>query len=269
MTRVISAAILLTILYVTVWWLPWWATVILIAVVAAAAGHELGALANAGAGSGATAFVIVTTTAAALATVFSTRHGAPIGPDGLLAILIAGSLAAALVVLGTSAPAPATIERAAVMALGPLYIGLPLGTAAILHDAHGAPALGWLIAVIAGSDSAQYYTGRAIGRHKLAPRVSPAKTIEGAAGGLAAALIIGALVQPWGLPGIPPSVAAFAGFVLALFGIAGDLFESLLKRSAGVKDSSSLIPGHGGVLDRIDAYLFALPAFYLFLRYLA
>ena len=129
--------------------------------------------------------------------------------------------------------------------------------------------LGWLLAVIAGSDSAQYYAGRALGRRKLAPRVSPAKTVEGALGGLVAAPAIGAALAGWGLPGVPIASAALAALVLAGFGIAGDLFESLLKRSAGVKDSSALIPGHGGLLDRIDSYLFALPMFYLFLRYIA
>jgi phosphatidate cytidylyltransferase len=123
--------------------------------------------------------------------------------------------------------------------------------------------------VVAGSDTAQYYTGRALGRRKLAPRVSPGKTIEGAAGGLVAAVAIGAALSSWGLPGVAWPGAALGALLLALFGIAGDLFESLLKRSAGVKDSSALIPGHGGVLDRIDAYLFTFPMFYLFLRYIA
>jgi len=99
--------------------------------------------------------------------------------------------------------------------------------------------------------------------------VSPAKTVEGAIGGFVAAAAIGAALAGWGLPGVAPWIAALAALILAGFGIAGDLFESLLKRSAGVKDSSTLIPGHGGLLDRIDSYLFALPMFYLFLRYIA
>src|SRR4030095_1881521 len=120
--------------------------------------------------------------------------------------------------------------------------------------------------VIALSDSAQYYTGRAFGRRKLSPLISPAKTIEGALGGLLVAAHAGALLGPSLLP-VPLSLAAAAGCALLLagFGIAGDLFESLLKRSAGVKDSSNLIPGHGGILDRIDAYLFAAPVFYFWL----
>ena len=107
------------------------------------------------------------------------------------------------------------------------------------------------------------------GRRKLAPVISPGKTIEGAIGGLIVAPIAGALLGRWAMPEVFLGAAAVLALGLALFGMAGDLFESLIKRSAGAKDSSSLIPGHGGVLDRIDAYLFAAPVFYLFLRFIA
>ena len=115
------------------------------------------------------------------------------------------------------------------------------------------------------SDSSQYYTGRLFGRHPLAPAVSPKKTIEGAIGGLVfgtAALVAGG---HWLLPFAETPRLVIAGLAVVVLGICGDLFESRLKRLAGVKDSSSLIPGHGGVLDRIDALLFATPVFYLVL----
>jgi phosphatidate cytidylyltransferase len=119
------------------------------------------------------------------------------------------------------------------------------------------------------SDTAQYYSGRAFGRRLLAPSISPKKTIEGAIGGvifgMAAMAIGGRLVFP--AENVP--VLLFVGAAVVGFGIAGDLFESLLKRSAGVKDSSNLIPGHGGVLDRIDSWLFAAPVYYVFVRYLS
>jgi len=86
-------------------------------------------------------------------------------------------------------------------------------------------------------------------------------------GGLVVAPIAAAALAPWGLPDVPLYIAGVVGLILAAFGVGGDLFESLLKRSAGMKDSSTLIPGHGGVLDRVDAYLFAAPVFYLLLRY--
>ena len=101
--------------------------------------------------------------------------------------------------------------------------------------------------------------------------MSPAKTVEGAIGGLLAATVAGAASGTSALHLAPFNAltGAVVGLLVALFGILGDLFESLLKRSVGVKDSSALIPGHGGVLDRIDSYLFAAPCYYVVLRWLA
>jgi phosphatidate cytidylyltransferase len=118
------------------------------------------------------------------------------------------------------------------------------------------------------SDSAQYYTGRALGRHKLAPAISPSKTIEGAVGGL----VFGTAVMTYGglevFRGVNLWLLVGTSVVVVVLGMVGDLFESLLKRSAGVKDSSTMIPGHGGILDRIDSWLFAAPVFYFFTKYL-
>lgn len=130
----------------------------------------------------------------------------------------------------------------------------------------GAWFLVSLMALIWFADIAAYFTGKAFGRHKLAPRVSPGKTWEGAAGGVLAAtawVLLSAywpgsfgdaLMQRW-----PWWVAALIAIFLAALSIVGDLFESLLKRRAGVKDSSRLLPGHGGVYDRIDALLPVAP----------
>jgi phosphatidate cytidylyltransferase len=126
-----------------------------------------------------------------------------------------------------------------------------------------------LLVVIVVSDSAQYYTGRAFGRRPLSPIISPKKTVEGAIGGV----LFGTLAMV-GLGHYIFDRSTFVtlvilGAVISLLGIVGDLFESLLKRSAGVKDSSNLIPGHGGVLDRIDSWLFAAPVYYMFVRFIA
>jgi phosphatidate cytidylyltransferase len=147
-----------------------------------------------------------------------------------------------------------------------LYIGVPFALIANLRATSGWRATALLVATIAVSDSLQYYSGRLFGRRPLAPTVSPKKTIEGAAGGVVGTAVFLLLVAPAVLPDASRAGATAFGVVVALLGIAGDLFESQLKRVAGVKDSSHLLPGHGGVLDRVDALLFATPAFYLFAR---
>jgi len=129
----------------------------------------------------------------------------------------------------------------------------------------------WLVlaamATVWIADTAAYFSGRAFGRRKLAPQISPGKTWEGVYGALAAVAVYALCLVPFareagfGAAVGVPAVAAWVGFALLLAGISviGDLFESLLKRHAGVKDSGNLLPGHGGVLDRVDALLAAMP----------
>lgn len=117
-------------------------------------------------------------------------------------------------------------------------------------------------------DSAAYFAGRAFGRHKLFPRVSPNKTWEGAAAGFAAAVLAFVLCQRMLLPYLSLRDAVVCGAVVGVLGQIGDLSESLLKRDAGVKDSSSLIPGHGGVLDRFDSLLFVAPVLFFYLDFI-
>ena len=118
------------------------------------------------------------------------------------------------------------------------------------------------------SDTAQYYTGRAFGRRPLAPAISPKKTVEGAIGGFVfGTAAAGGRRRMVAAGRAGRRCARCSASTIVALGIAGDLFESMLKRSAGVKDSSALIPGHGGVLDRIDALLFAAPVYYIVLKY--
>jgi len=114
-------------------------------------------------------------------------------------------------------------------------------------------------------DTAAYLVGRAWGRHPLAPGVSPQKSVEGAVGGLIAAIAAGALARVWFAPFLSWGAALALGALVGVFAQLGDLVESLLKRDAETKESSSLIPGHGGVLDRFDSILFAAPLVYYFL----
>ncbi|MGH9257177.1 MAG: phosphatidate cytidylyltransferase [Vicinamibacterales bacterium] len=185
--------------------------------------------------------------------------GAPRGDLLALVLLGLGWLAAEVLFLGQ------TVDRAAARFLAPWYIGMPLGMLVAVQTIGGRMATLLLVAVIVVSDSAQFYTGRLVGRRPLAPAISPKKTVEGALGGVAAATLFIVLAGPSLLPAAGRLSLALLGVIMVVLGICGDLFESRLKRLAGVKDSATLIPGHGGILDRIDALLFATPAFYVYL----
>ena len=121
-----------------------------------------------------------------------------------------------------------------------------------------------LIGTIWVGDAAAYYGGRAFGCHKLAPQISPNKTVEGSVAGLIGSAVAGVGLGTWLLVGFQVPFLALAALTAAVAGQVGDLAESALKRSAGVKDSSALLPGHGGMLDRMDSLLFAAPVFYWF-----
>jgi phosphatidate cytidylyltransferase len=148
-----------------------------------------------------------------------------------------------------------------------VYLGLPLGALIAIRETRGPEGLFLLMLTVMVSDTAQYYSGRLFGKRPLAPAISPKKTIEGAIGGFVFGTLVLAGAGHWWLPSVPVVIRITLGAAIVALGIAGDLFESMLKRSAGVKDSSALIPGHGGVLDRIDALLFAAPVYYIVLRY--
>ena len=124
-------------------------------------------------------------------------------------------------------------------------------------------------AIVMLTDTGAYYTGRSIGRHKLAPRVSPGKTVEGAIGGFVMAIIAGFLCRLTFFPEIPLVHALALGALLGSIGQIGDLAESLLKRGSDVKDSGTLLPGHGGMLDRVDSILFCAPVLYYYSRFLS
>ena len=125
-------------------------------------------------------------------------------------------------------------------------------------------ALTMFFAMVMLTDTGAYYTGRTIGRHKLAPRISPGKTIEGAIGGFVMAAVAGYLSKLIFFPEIPTAHCLILGAVIGVVGQIGDLSESLLKRGSNVKDSGNLLPGHGGMLDRIDSILFSAPVLYYY-----
>ncbi len=189
---------------------------------------------------------------------------------GLLTVLLVAMLLAEL----RRGASKQTLVNASSTLLGVLYIGWLGAHVVALRELPwtlGVPyAQGMSFALLPfflawTCDTAAYLVGRAWGRHQLAPRVSPQKSVEGAAGGLVASIAAGAVARVWFAPFLSWGLALGLGALVGVFAQLGDLVESLLKRDAEAKESSSLIPGHGGVLDRFDSLLFAAPLVYYFL----
>jgi len=189
---------------------------------------------------------------------------------GLLTVLLVAMLLAEL----RRGASKQTLVNVSSTLLGVLYIGWLGSHVAALRElpwsVHVPYALGMSFALLPfflawTCDTAAYLVGRAWGRHKLAPSVSPQKSVEGAMGGLLASVAAGAVARLWFAPYLSWGAALSLGALVGVFAQLGDLVESLLKRDAETKESSSLIPGHGGVLDRFDSLLFAAPLVYYFL----
>jgi len=161
-----------------------------------------------------------------------------------------------LLLLPRATDPPAAWARLASAGFGVFYVGGLLAALPLLHARMGSAWVALTIAVTFGNDTGAYFTGRALGRHKLAPAISPGKTVEGALGGLAANLAVVFTARALFMPALGLRDCVMIGVPAAIVGPGGDLVESLLKRAAGAKDSGRLLPGHGGILDRIDALLF-------------
>lgn len=251
MTRVISGVLLAAGALAAILLLPFPGLRLLACLVAGFAAHEYARITTAA--RGLSRWVVIAVV------VYTCWWAAVPAPLSIVLLAIVVVLWLAFAVLRESR----TIQQAAADLVAPIYIGAPLGMLVALQTLAGPKATLLLMATIVVSDSAQYYTGRAFGRRPLAPTISPKKTIEGAIGGVIVGALFMAIAISFAFPATPIVVRVLLGLVIVFLGIAGDLFESRLKRSAGLKDSSALIPGHGGVLDRIDALLFAIPVFYL------
>lgn len=197
------------------------------------------------------------------------------------ALIVAALVALSIGSLGAAILQPDEMKKAlagvSTTVFGVIYVallaGCLVGVRMIADAAPRTPVphlasklLTMFFAIVMMTDTGAYYTGRSIGRHKLAPRVSPGKTIEGAIGGFVMAVVTGFLCKLVFFPEIPTLHALAMGAVLGAIGQIGDLAESLLKRASNVKDSGNLLPGHGGMLDRIDSMLFCAPALYYYSR---
>lgn len=158
----------------------------------------------------------------------------------------------------------ASVADVAVTVFGPLYTSLSFSSVVLIRQFDpgltGAVLTFGVMFSIWANDAFAYFVGSAIGAHKLVPRISPNKSVEGFLGGLVGSVVVWVLLALFALKGLPVPLAALFGLVVGLAGVVGDLFESRLKRGVGVKDSGNLMPGHGGLLDRSDSMLFGCMA---------
>lgn len=208
-------------------------------------------------------------TAALYAVLVGTRYGET---HGFLAILACVSVApvALLFSLGRPSEIPNALNRTAAMVMGPIYIGAAMATLALIRTVgernQGAGLVVMTLAIAWLSDTFAYFFGKGLGGPKLYPAVSPNKTWSGGVGGVVGSMTAAVVTSLVLVPALPPVPAVVVAAVAGAYGQAGDFCESALKRSAGIKDSGGILPGHGGILDRIDALLFVAPAVYVALR---
>ncbi len=199
---------------------------------------------------------------------------APEVPERFPVALVLWTLATMLVALTRPLPHEASGQRMAWLLAGPLYIGGTLAMLAALHTLEHGGAWVLLSMMLAWfADTAGYFSGRFLGgklfgARKLSPNISPNKTWEGAIGSLAGCLGAIAVAHFWYLPSLPLSGGVVLALCSAPLGVCGDLVESLIKRSTGAKDSGWIVPGHGGLIDRIDALMFVATLVLVYARYL-
>jgi len=153
---------------------------------------------------------------------------------------------------------------------GFIYISLFLSTIVMLHvsDSYGIEWVFLLLLLVFAGDTGAYYTGTYLGKHKLCPEISPNKTIEGFVGGILLSIILGSVFKLIFLPEIPWNVSLMVSCATPIAGAVGDMYESAIKRTGKIKDSGRLLPGHGGILDRIDGLIFAAPVLFFIKEFL-
>lgn len=189
----------------------------------------------------------------------------------VLFVIIGVTIATLISVTLRGAPFEKMIASVGATLLGVLYIPL-LGSHLValrmgFPPRLSAHLLSFFFLVLMGSDAGAYYTGRSFGKRKLAPSISPGKTWEGVVGGIVAALAMATLAHFWFFRELPLKYMLPLAAIMTVLGILGDLAESALKRGAGAKDAANILPGHGGILDRLDSLLFNAPLIYYFARF--
>ena len=249
--RVITALVLAPLVLLVVFWLPHMATMAVLAALVIAAAWEWSAFPGFTQQAARLAYVAIVCLAIAAAWAFGVERAE------LDSVMYAAVLwwVFALVWIAT---APARVNRVTAAVAGFLVL-IPVWVALVRLHSRGPELMLFLLLLVVTADVGAYFAGRQFGRNKLAPRVSPGKTWEGVFGGVAAAVLMAAIGVWW----LDVSAAPFLGLciIAVVASIIGDLTESLFKRHAGLKDSGSLLPGHGGLLDRVDSVTAAAPVF--------
>ncbi len=189
----------------------------------------------------------------------------PYEPSMALSSLLVAMLAIFSIPLILAVPLQDRLRENALAITGMLYIGLTLSFLVLTRLLpQGEWLIFFLLLVTWAGDTGAYYMGSLCGQRPLAPRISPKKTVEGLVGGLIAAMLIAYLAHWWFMPEFSGLDCLILAVIITLVGLWGDLAESTIKRSVGAKDSGGLLPGHGGMLDRLDSLLFSAPAFYYY-----
>jgi phosphatidate cytidylyltransferase len=250
MKRVITAFFLVPIAVYTALFAPWWLVVIVVGLVALLAFREYAAITGSFAPLGYVAGVLI---------LVAPQHET-------ILLMILSALAAMCLLLSAEDPAKG-LMRVPALAMGIIYVFGSWKTGLLLHDMNPHWLMFGLMVNWVG-DTGAYYVGKNFGRHKLAPSVSPGKTWEGAAASAVTGVAFGMIYLPLTIKTTSLLVAALLALAANVAGQVGDLAESAIKRGAGVKDSGSLLPGHGGILDRVDSTMFALPVLYTMLTFL-
>jgi phosphatidate cytidylyltransferase len=261
--RLLTAAVFAPLILYSLYFGPWWGFPLIAAIACGLGAHELFAMI-------APRHWLLRVYGVAASLVVFGLVALPEAQRWVLASLI--TLTGTGLAIGLRDPEP--IEHAAARmgwaVAGPIYIGALFGALASLFGRdHGGSWVVLALVFAFFSDTAGYFVGRRFGKRPLAPVVSPKKTVEGALGGLAGGLAGGLIAHFTILPVLPLGHAIVLSLIATAFGQLGDLSESLIKRSVGVKDSGTILPGHGGVLDRSDALLFTAATVWLYVTLLA
>jgi len=255
--RLLTAAVAAPFLLYLMFWAPWWGFQVLVMSAVAIAASELFGM-TMGKDRVLEAYGVVASLAVATVLLFFPT------PPILVATFALLPMAGLLFSLVRPDPIDKADRRIAWMIAGPLYIGL-LATLGRLHMRDNGG--GWVVLTMMlawWGDTGGYFAGRAFGKHKLYEKVSPKKTIEGSIGGLAGSVLGALCAHYWYLQALPLVDGIILALIAGALGQAGDLCESLIKRSTGVKDSGFIVPGHGGLLDRVDALVFTSAATWLY-----